>query len=78
MSNRLNQEREKRLQPVRYDLAVKELTGRGFLVEILSEKHLRFLFKNQWVTYYPYSGWATGKSIKDGRGLNFLLNQLNP
>lgn len=76
MSSRLNKEREAKLEPKRYDFAVKELTKRGFLVEILDDKHFRFLFKDEWVTYYPYSGWATGRSIVDGRGFKKLLKQI--
>lgn len=35
-----------------------------------------FLYKDQTVLYYYKKEWATGKSIEDGRGLNFLINQL--
>ena len=77
MSRRLNQEREARLQPKRYNHAVKELRIRGFIVEVLDDKHFRFLFKDEWITYYPYSGWASGITIKDGRGFDNLIKQLN-
>ena len=42
----------------------------------LNSKCLTFQFKGCDVLYYPYSGWHTGKSIKDGRGLKNLLKQL--
>jgi len=77
MSRRLDQERESKLQPKRYNHAVKELTSRGFLIEILDDTQFRFLFKDEWVNYYPYSGWASGKTIKDGRGFDNLIKQLN-
>ncbi len=75
MSNRLNQERQARLEPARMKTAVDKLQCLGFEVET-TEKLIKFMFEGKSVTYYPYSGWASGKSIKDGRGLNRLLNQL--
>lgn len=37
---------------------------------------IEFEYKGHIVKYFPYSGWATGKTIKDGRGLDNLLKQL--
>jgi len=35
--------------------------------------------KGSLVLYFPYSGWASGKTIKAGRGLKNLLSQIkNP
>ena len=34
------------------------------------------MFDNEKVKFFPYSGWHTGKSIKDGRGIENLLKQL--
>jgi hypothetical protein len=34
------------------------------------------MFKNELVKFFPYSGWHTGKSIVDGRGIKKLLAQL--
>lgn len=39
---------------------------------------ISFLWKGSKITHYAYTGWHTGKTIKDGRGLQNLLNQLNP
>jgi len=41
------------------------------------EHKLQFSFKDEIVTLYPYSGWHTGKSITDGRGINKLLTQIS-
>jgi len=76
MSNRLNQEKEKKLQPLRMDKAVSELENRGFEVTH-DETRIDFKFNGKVVLYFPYSGWASGSSIKDGRGLNRLLRQLD-
>lgn len=76
MSNRLDQERESRLQPLRMVRAVEEIKKLGFEIFNQTDTTFYFIFKGSPVTYYPYSGWATGKTIKDGRGLKNLLNQL--
>lgn len=65
-----------KLQPERMRRAVKEIQRLGYEVEE-SESCCRFVFNGYYVTYYPYTGWANGKSIKDGRGLKTLLRQLN-
>lgn len=74
--SRLDKEREKKLQPKRVDYAIEKLSELGIFVEKKDETTLRFWWKNEIVTYYPYSGWHTGKSIIDGRGIDNLLKQL--
>ena len=56
--------------------AKKEIIGLGFDIIFQTEKEIHFLFKENIVRYYPDTGWHSGKSIKDGRGLNNLLHQL--
>ena len=41
-----------------------------------TDKMIEFEYKGQPVKYFPYSGWATGKTIKDGRGLKNLIKQI--
>lgn len=75
MSNRLDKEREAELQPKRIEYAVKELIKRGY--SCVSDKtKIQFFYKQQLVTFYPYSGWFSGKTVKDGRGIEKLLKQL--
>ena len=76
MSNRQDKEREAELQPKRMEVAKDALLKLGFWIEYRDETKLMFTYKGQQVVFYPYSGWHTGKSIKDGRGLQNLLNQL--
>lgn len=76
MSNRLDQEREKELQPKRMQVACEAISLRGYPITYLDETRLEFYHNEHLVRFYPYSGWHTGKSIKDGRGLQHLLNQL--
>ena len=76
MSNRLNQEREVRLQPHRANIAVQELAKLGKEMVEVDEKRIKFIHNGNTITFWPYSGWASGKGIKDGRGLENLLKQL--
>jgi len=76
MSKRLDQEREAKLQPKRIATAKKSISDLGFSVFNETTTSLQFNFKGSVVTYFPYSGWASGKSIQDGRGLENLLNQI--
>lgn len=79
MSKRLDKEREARLQPERMEYATRALHGAGIKnVFAVSDSCLEFDFNDQKVRFFPYSGWHTGKSIKDGRGLHNLLNQIKP
>lgn len=76
MSNRLDQEREERLQPTRIEFAIKEIEKLGYKIVYKDKTKVIFDFKDSSVTIYPYSGWFTGKTVQDGRGLQNLLNQL--
>ena len=75
---RLNIERQSRLEPVRLEHAVKRIQELGFEVIQRDNIQIQFIHRGHVVTFFPYSGWATGKSIKDGRGLERLLKQLRP
>lgn len=77
MSNRINQEREKELEPKRLSFAKNTLEHLGYTVDVVSGKELQFYHDGDMVRFFPYSGWFTGKSVTDGRGINKLLNQLN-
>lgn len=73
---RLDKERQKDLEPQRIQSAIEKLNKIGFAIITRTETFITFNYRGSIVTFYPYSGWATGKSIKDGRGLNNLLKQL--
>lgn len=77
--SRLDTERQNRLEPKRMAKAIEEIEKRGYTVIQLNETSLKFKVDDigdSYVTYFPYSGWHTGRSIKDGRGLSKLLRQL--
>jgi len=73
---RLDQERQQKLEPLRMNTAVEKITALGFKIEKKTTTFLQFIYKESTITYFVYSGWASGKTIKDGRGLENLLNQI--
>lgn len=76
MSNRLDQEREERLQPKRMETCKAKLEELGFIITQEDHTKLVFNYKGSQVQFWPYSGWHTGKAIIDGRGFSHLINQL--
>jgi hypothetical protein len=73
---RLDKEKEARLQPKRIQTAIDELQKLGFEIYNITTTSIQFQFKGERVVFFPYSGWHTGKTIVDGRGLDKLLNQI--
>ena len=74
---RLDIERQNTLEPRRMEFAKKEIEKKGYVVWIISDTQLRFEHQGgHCVNFFPYSGWATGATIKDGRGLKKLLKQI--
>lgn len=73
---RLDMERQRRLEPKRIATAIKSVEKLGLQIKYKDSTKIMFDFKGSNVTYFPYSGWATGKTIQDGRGLANLLKQL--
>lgn len=41
-----------------------------------SEKVVTFVHGGNTIRYFPFTGWATGKGIRDGRGFVNLIRQL--
>jgi hypothetical protein len=75
-STRLNKERQEKLEPLRMQIAIEKLGELGFDIIYKDNTSIKFEFKKKVVTYFPYSGWASGATINDGRGLENLLEQL--
>lgn len=73
---RLNTERQNKLEPIRMRTAINEILRLGLQITNCTDKMIEFEYKGHSIKYFPYSGWATGKTIKDGRGLDNLLKQL--
>lgn len=73
---RLNTERQNKLEPIRMQIAINEIQILGLKITNCTDKMIEFEYKKHIIKYFPYSGWATGKTIKDGRGLKNLIKQL--
>ncbi len=76
MSSRLNQEREEMLQPQRMKTCQEKLEELGYQVESDGHTKLTFIYKGKKIQFWPYSGWHSGASIRDGRGFEKLLSQI--
>ena len=73
---RLNIERQLIIEPMRIEFAKKQIEKLGFIVIKIGNTKLQFEFNGHLVSFFPYSGWHSGKTINDGRGLNKLLKQI--
>lgn len=74
---RLDKGRQEQLEPQRINFAVQQLQALGYDITHKDSTKVQFIHKGETVTLFPYSGWHSGKTIKDGRGLNNLLKQLS-
>jgi len=57
--------------------AIKRISREGYSVRQINDLELQFLYHGEIVRFYPYAGWATGKSITDGRGIQRLIDQIS-
>ncbi len=71
------QEKKAIQQPERFSYAIRKLEKLGFEIYRITETAFKFDFQGNEITLFPYSGWYTGKGIKDGRGIHNLLKQIN-
>lgn len=76
MLKELRKERRANKEGDRIDYAIKQITGIGYAVTMEGNNAISFTFKGGRVMVYPYTGWFTGKTVKDGRGINNLLKQI--
>jgi hypothetical protein len=75
---RLNTERQNKLEPLRFAVAKQKILDLGYVITSETTTELNFEFNGSNIKFFPYSGWHTGKSIIDGRGLQKLINQIKP
>lgn len=77
MGNRLDIDRQNDLQPKRMEFAKEQLVRAGYEIIYEDATKIKIMHRGNEITLFPYSGWHTGKGIKDGRGLRNLLSQIN-
>ena len=73
---RLNIERQKTVEPKRMEHCKSTLEKMGFKVDEVSDTELNIEVEGTKVILFPYSGWFSGKLVKDGRGFKKLVYQL--
>ena len=73
---RLDKDRQEQLEPQRITFAVQQLQALGYGITHKDSTKVQFIHKGETITLFPYSGWHSGKTIKDGRGIDNLLKQL--
>lgn len=76
-TSRLNSERQAILEPKRMNEAIAAISALGYEVKVMDETQINFQYKEHTIRFFPYSGWASGKTIRDGRGIANLLSQLS-
>jgi hypothetical protein len=64
------------LEPHRVEYAISKLTELGFEVNHETDTTITIMFNDSMVKLFPYTGWFTGKTVKDGRGIDNLIKQL--
>lgn len=69
-------EYKKKLQDERKAFAIQEIEKLGYSIALVSETEIHFEFTGENVVLFPFTGWHTGKSITDGRGIKNLLKQI--
>jgi hypothetical protein len=74
--SRLDKERQGALTPTRMSFALNVLQAMGYEIIFKNDSEIQFFHLGERVSLFPYTGWHTGKSIKDGRGINNLIKQL--
>lgn len=76
MGKRQDQERQAELEPKRMNFIVNILNHLELEILDRDNTKVKFMFKGSKVTFFPYSGWHSGKTITDGRGVENLVKQL--
>lgn len=69
-----NKRKEKQQERVYH--ALDELQRLNISHSLHNDSEIHISHKGNLIKFFPYTGWHTGKGIKDGRGLTNLLNQL--
>lgn len=67
---------KRKVSDERIEYILKKIDEKGHEIWYYDNTKIEFVFNGNIVTYFPNSGWATGKGIQDGHGLNNLLEQI--
>lgn len=64
-------------EPKRMIFAKSKLKELNIKTTQINDSLIEFEFKGSIVKFFPFTGWASGKTIKDGRGIKNLIKQLS-
>ena len=64
------------ISEVKHNDFKKTIEDLGFKITLETKSSIHFDFNGRDVCIYPKSGWCTGKTIEDCRGLDKLLEQI--
>lgn len=64
------------LQPERMAYAIKQIEAKGYQVTRMGPAKIVFEYEGYQINFFPYTGWASGKTITDGRGIKNLIRQI--
>lgn len=65
-------------QSKRMAYAKEQIAALGYEIIYEDKVKLQFEFKGKKVNHFAYTGWHTGPTITDGRGIEKLLKQIKP
>jgi hypothetical protein len=69
-------EEQKNIQRERKHHAIDLLSNAGYDCYFETDAEIRFWYRGHSVSFYPLKQWASGKTIRDCRGIRNLLKQL--
>lgn len=64
------------IQSKRTDYAEMEIEDLGYKVTRVDDNLITFKYKGKTIQFFPYTGWASGRGIKDCRGIKNLIKQI--
>ena len=70
-------QRRKLLEDFRINNAKKLLKAAGIDFTTPNPSKIQIIYNGELVSFWPYTGWHSGKSIEAGRGIENLLKQIS-
>lgn len=74
MMDRMN---KKERTAYKMEVAIWEITAAGCDVHYQNTGKILFMFNDSEIEYFPLKEWASGKTIRNCRGLKNLIKQLS-
>lgn len=72
----VSKDRRNKFESSRMKFAMKTLEDIGYETTEVNHQSFTINVDGNTVRVFPYTGWFSGKGIKDGRGIQYLKKQL--